>query len=163
MYKFIEIDKDTKKVLQVRVQSDKDNVLPMRDNAYIEEVSADLELDLINFDYIVDESLNITQQDPSQEKQTYQQAKTLEEEATALVSSVSSIEVSTWAKQETEARGWLNDNTYPTPLLDGILVSRTKYTKQTLAEKIITKADAYASAIGTQLGLKQSYDDEMKG
>lgn len=87
---------------------------------------------------------------------------TFESSVNALVSSVPESERLTWTKQESEARAWLNDNTTSTPLIDGILSQRTKYTKQELVEKIIAKADAYATTIGTLTGIRQAQEDLLE-
>ncbi|TLP41029.1 hypothetical protein [Arcobacter arenosus] len=76
-----------------------------------------------------------------------------------LTSGVPQSERLTWTKQEQEARAYLLDNKVPTPLIDSIVENRTKYTKDELIAKIIYKADNYASAIGTLVGIRQAQED----
>lgn len=70
-------------------------------------------------------------------------------------------EISTWTKQELEAREWLKDNTYPTPLIDAICLARD-CDKSYLVGKIIEKADAYAIAVGTLTGIRQKQEKLIK-
>lgn len=74
-----------------------------------------------------------------------------------LTSSIPSSEISTWVKQESEARAWLIDNNVSTPLVDAICTSRG-VDKAYLVNKIIEKADAYAIAIGTLTGERQKQE-----
>ncbi len=74
-----------------------------------------------------------------------------------LTSSVPSSEISTWTKQENEARSWLLDNNVNTPLIDAICASRG-CEKSYLVTKIIEKADAYANAIGALVGDRQKQE-----
>ena len=74
-----------------------------------------------------------------------------------LTSSIPSSEISTWVKQESEARAWLIDNNVSTPLIDAICTSR-EVDKAYLVNKIIEKADAYAIAIGTLTGERQKQE-----
>ncbi len=74
-----------------------------------------------------------------------------------LTSSIQTSEISTWAKQENEARSWLIDNTVLTPLIDAICASRG-CEKSYLVNKIIQKADAYANAIGALVGYRQKQE-----
>lgn len=66
-------------------------------------------------------------------------------------------EISTWTKQELEAREWLKDNTYPTPLIDAICEAR-ECEKSYLVGKIIEKADSYAVEVGRLTGLRQKQE-----
>lgn len=86
-----------------------------------------------------------------------------ESSVASLTASVPDSEILTWTKQEQEARGWLVDSSVSTPLIDGILSVRTKYTKAELVEKIISKADAYAAAIGALTGARQAEEDKLEG
>ncbi|MDX1809728.1 MAG: hypothetical protein R3331_09330 [Sulfurospirillaceae bacterium] len=62
-------------------------------------------------------------------------------------------EPASYDKQEQEARAWNVDNTIATPFIDALLASRNLgETKQQLVDKIIQKADAYASAYASMLG-----------
>ena len=63
-------------------------------------------------------------------------------------------EMSSWDKQEVEARAWIADNTYQTPFIDALLIGRNieGETKAILVDKIIAKADAYKTFYGQILG-----------
>lgn len=62
-------------------------------------------------------------------------------------------EMSSWDKQETEARAWVVDNNTITPFIDALLVGRgMNETKDVLVQKIIVKADAYKTFYGQMLG-----------
>lgn len=74
-----------------------------------------------------------------------------------LTSSVPNSEISTWTKQENEARSWLVDNSVNTPLIDAICTSRG-CEKAYLVNKIIEKADSYANAIGLLVGDRQKQE-----
>lgn len=73
---------------------------------------------------------------------------------------VDSAEMTSWAKQEAEARAYLADNTVATPILSVLVVSRNQgETILQLAEKIVLKADQYATAYASVLGI---YQDKQK-
>lgn len=74
-----------------------------------------------------------------------------------LTASIPASEVSTWTKQEQEARAYLLDNSSLTPLIDAICLARG-IDKSYLVDKIIEKADAYAVAIGTLTGNRQKQE-----
>lgn len=62
-------------------------------------------------------------------------------------------EMSSWDKQETEARAWVVDNNTITPFIDALLVGRgMNETKDVLVQKIILKADSYKTFYGQMLG-----------
>lgn len=82
------------------------------------------------------------------------------EQIKALVLGVPEDEVLTWAKQETEAKAWQLDNSVDTPLIDGILLNRNKYSKVELVDKILEKAGVYAALTGQLIGLRQQVEDE---
>ncbi len=84
-----------------------------------------------------------------------------EAEVEKLVKGVPLTERSTWTKQETEARGFIVDNTYSTPLLDTIAVTRN-VDKTLLVSKVIEKSDLYTIAIGQLTGEKQRREDLLK-
>lgn len=71
-------------------------------------------------------------------------------------------EVLTWTKQENEARAYLANSAVSTPLIDALASSRG-VTKMYLVNKIIAKADAYATAIGVLTGEMQRKKDMIKG
>lgn len=64
-------------------------------------------------------------------------------------------EKDSWDLQETEARAYLSDFGADTPLIDNMLLTRPSYTKETLVEVIIYKADLYKQHFGKILGLYQ--------
>jgi hypothetical protein len=65
-------------------------------------------------------------------------------------------EIKTWNDQAREAR----NPTLPTPMLDKLALARG-ITKADLVARIIAKADAYASYVGTQLGTLQKLEDQL--
>lgn len=80
----------------------------------------------------------------------------------SLTSSIPTSEISTWTKQESEARAYLLDNNALTPLIDAICLAR-ECDKSYLVGKIIEKADAYAVAVGTLTGIRQKLEKEISG
>ena len=80
----------------------------------------------------------------------------------SLTSSTPTSEISTWTKQEQEARAYLLDSNASTPFMDAICTSRG-VDKSYLAGKIIEKADAYAVAVGTLTGVRQKLEKEVAG
>lgn len=80
----------------------------------------------------------------------------------SLTSSIPTMEISTWTKQESEARAYLLDSNASTPFMDAICTSRG-VDKSYLAGKIIEKADAYAVAVGTLTGIRQKLEKEILG
>ena len=80
----------------------------------------------------------------------------------SLTSSIPTSEISTWTKQEQEARAYLLDSNAPTPLIDAICLTR-ECDKSYLVSKIIEKADAYAVAVGTLTGIRQKLEKEISG
>ena len=80
----------------------------------------------------------------------------------SLTSSVPTSEISTWTKQEQEARAYLLDSNASTPFIDAICSARD-CDKSYLVGKIIEKADAYAIAVGTLTGIRQKLEKEISG
>ena len=80
----------------------------------------------------------------------------------SLTSSVPISEISTWTKQEQEARAYLLDSNASTPFIDAICLARD-CDKSYLVGKIIEKADAYAIAVGTLTGIRQKLEKEISG
>jgi hypothetical protein len=75
----------------------------------------------------------------------------------ALVGTTDQYELTSWAKQEEEARSYIGDNTAIIPLLSGLVVARgLGETVFDLAHKIIAKADAYQVAYASILGTYQA-------
>lgn len=79
-----------------------------------------------------------------------------------LTSSIPTSEISTWAKQESEARAYLVDSTASTPFIDAISLARG-VDKSYLVDKIIEKADAYTVVVGTLTGIRQKLEKEILG
>lgn len=79
-----------------------------------------------------------------------------------LTSSIPASEISTWAKQESEARAYLVDSTASTPFIDAISLARG-VDKSYLVDKIIEKADAYTAVVGTLTGVRQKLEKEIAG
>lgn len=71
-----------------------------------------------------------------------------------------SNEVSSWSKQETEARAYIADNTAATPLIDA-LASGRGVNKEELVTRIIAKADLFAEISGTLIGRRQGLEDTL--
>lgn len=66
-------------------------------------------------------------------------------------------EMTSWRKQEEQARAWNVDNTVDTPIIDAILLTRNLgETKQQFVDIVIRNADAYETAYGTILGKFQN-------
>ena len=66
-------------------------------------------------------------------------------------------EMMTWPKQEQEARALVTDPAAPTPLIDGLVISRGMgETREVLAGKIIAAADYKAGLIADCLGKYQA-------
>ena len=80
----------------------------------------------------------------------------------SLTSSVPISEISTWTKQEQEARAYLLDSNASTPFIDAICTARG-CEKSYLVNKIIEKADEYAVAVGTLTGVRQKLEKEILG
>lgn len=79
-----------------------------------------------------------------------------------LTSFTPTSEISTWTKQESEARAYLLDSNASTPFIDAICLAR-EVDKSYLVGKIIEKADAYATAVGTLTGVRQKLEKEILG
>lgn len=71
-------------------------------------------------------------------------------------------EISSWGKQEMEARAYVNPatSTNPTPLIDNLATSRGM-PKVLLASKIVAKADLFASYSGNLIGKRQGLEDSI--
>ncbi|TCP13773.1 hypothetical protein EV683_10518 [Crenobacter luteus] len=69
-------------------------------------------------------------------------------------------EVSSWAKQEAEARALQADPATPTPLLSAIAAARG-LTAAELAARVLAKSDAYAVAAGALIGRRQALEDAL--
>lgn len=69
-------------------------------------------------------------------------------------------EISSWPKQEAEARAWLADNTAETPWIDGAATARG-ILKADLVALIIGNADALAPLHGALTGKRQYLRDQI--
>jgi hypothetical protein len=83
-----------------------------------------------------------------------------EREIQALISTYPPSEVTSFHKQENEARAWLADDTAATPLLDSLATTRGM-DKATLVNKVIAKADAFARTSGKIIGKRQKLEDAL--
>lgn len=71
-------------------------------------------------------------------------------------------ESSSWTLQNIEANNYVADNSAPTPLIDNMLVTRNKYTKDELVQKILQKASLYKESYGQLLGILQDRKDQIE-
>lgn len=69
-------------------------------------------------------------------------------------------EISSWAKQESEARAYVANNTANTPLIDALATARN-IPKSDLVTRIINKADLFATASGQLIGKRHSLEDKL--
>lgn len=69
-------------------------------------------------------------------------------------------EVSSWAKQESEARAYIANHLAHTPLIDALASSRS-VDKADLVGRIIAKADLFADISGTLIGRRQALEDTL--
>lgn len=83
-------------------------------------------------------------------------------EIALITSGIPVSEISTWTKQESEARAYLLDSNASTPFIDAICLARD-CNKSYLVGKIIEKADVYAIAVGTLTGIRQKLEKEISG
>ena len=79
----------------------------------------------------------------------------------ALTASYPSSELLTFDKQEAEARALLADPEAATPFLTPLAAARGM-TVEELARKVIAKADAFTTASGHVIGLRQKDEDRLK-
>ena len=79
----------------------------------------------------------------------------------ALTACYPSSELLTFDKQEAEARALLADPEAATPFLTPLAAARGLETEE-LARKVIAKADAFTTASGHVIGLRQKDEDRLK-
>lgn len=79
----------------------------------------------------------------------------------SLTSAIPDKEIMTWSVQKEEAKAWKLDNSAETPFIDGLLSTRTKYSKAELIEKILEKSSAYAAIVGALTGARQNQEDSL--
>lgn len=79
----------------------------------------------------------------------------------ALTASYPSTELLTFDKQEAEARALLADPEASTPFLTPLAAARGLEIEE-LARKVIAKADAFTTASGHVIGLRQKDEDRLK-
>lgn len=79
-----------------------------------------------------------------------------------IVGDTPDYEISSWGKQEDEARSFADTATTknPTPLIDNLAAARG-ISKELLASKIIQKADLYSSYSGRTIGKRQRLEAEI--
>lgn len=79
-----------------------------------------------------------------------------------IVGDTPDYEISSWNKQEAEARAFSNAATTsnPTPLIDNLAAARG-IPKALLASKIISKADLFSSYSGQLIGKRQGLEDSI--
>lgn len=78
----------------------------------------------------------------------------------AVVAGYPEKEISSWAKQETEARAYQANNNAITPLVDALSQARG-LEKAELVSRIIAKADLFASVSGSLIGKRQALEDQL--
>jgi hypothetical protein len=78
----------------------------------------------------------------------------------ALISTYPDREISTFDKQEAEARAYMADPTAPTPLLSALAKARG-LSMDELVKRVIAKADAFAVASGSIIGQRQALEDRL--
>lgn len=69
-------------------------------------------------------------------------------------------EVSTWDKQEAEARAFVANPDAPTPLLAALAAARGIAVSD-LAARVVAKAGAFAAAAGSIIGHRQALEDQV--
>ncbi len=77
-----------------------------------------------------------------------------------IVGSYPSNEISSWAKQETEARAYVANSSVQTPLIDALAATRG-IAKADLVLRIIGKADLFATVSGQLIGHRQALEDAL--
>ena len=78
----------------------------------------------------------------------------------ALISTYPDREISTFDKQEAEARAYMADPEAPTPLLSALAKARG-ISMDELVKRVIAKADAFATASGYIIGQRQALEDQL--
>lgn len=78
----------------------------------------------------------------------------------ALISTYPDREISTFDKQEAEARAYMADPTAPTLLLSALAKARG-LSMDELVKRVIAKADAFATASGYIIGQRQALEDQL--
>jgi hypothetical protein len=69
-------------------------------------------------------------------------------------------EISSWDKQEAEARAWTANNSTPTPWLDAAVAARV-IAKADFVSRIISNADVFITNSGTLTGKRQRLRDQI--
>lgn len=78
----------------------------------------------------------------------------------ALISTYPDHEISTFDKQEAEARAYMANPEAPTPLLSALAKARG-ISMDELVKRVIAKADAFAAASGYIIGQRQALKDQL--
>ena len=77
-----------------------------------------------------------------------------------ITATATQLERDTWAVQEREARAYMEDSSANVPFITQLASARNIGLTE-LAQRIITKADAYSTALATALGQKHKAEDEI--
>lgn len=85
---------------------------------------------------------------------------TFEREMQQVINGYPSNEVSSWSKQETEARAYAASNSATTPLIDALSSARG-LAKSELVARVIAKADIFATVSGQLIGKRQALEDAL--
>jgi hypothetical protein len=81
----------------------------------------------------------------------------------AIAGNTDSAEMTSWAKQEAEARAYIADTKTLTPILAVLVTARgMNETVADLSAKIIAKADQYATAYASILGVYQAKQKQLE-
>jgi hypothetical protein len=78
----------------------------------------------------------------------------------ALTTTYPDREISTFDKQEAEARAYTADPEAPTPLLSALAKARG-LSMDELVKRVLIKADAFAAASGSIIGQRQALEDRL--
>lgn len=79
---------------------------------------------------------------------------------TAITAGYPESEIKSWDKQEAEARAYTADSSSATPMLSALAVARG-ISVADLAQRVIGKADIFASAAGEIIGKRQALEDQI--
>ncbi len=85
---------------------------------------------------------------------------TYEAAVNALTAGYPASEISSWPKQEAEARAWVANNSVSTPWMDAAVAVRG-ITKDDLAARIISHADLFSAASGQLSGKGQKLRNQI--
>jgi len=83
-----------------------------------------------------------------------------EQETATIKGNVMHGEVDTFGTQEKEALGFIANDTFPTPLLNGLATVRG-ITVSELAVRVLAHAETYKHAVGLVMGKKHALEDQV--